>query len=96
MPRNVNGFAIASLACSVVLSWLFGIGGVLGIIFGILAIKQCARQGDRGRGLAIAGIIVGGIVVLLWVLGGLGAALSHSNNNNSNDGNFGTFITAFR
>lgn len=71
------------------LSWLFGIGGILGIVFGIIGIKQCAKLNERGRGLAIAGIVIGGIVVALWILGGIGAAVSHSSSDNSNLGALG-------
>ena len=56
--------AIISLVASIA-SWvlLFGIGGVVGVICGIVArnqIKASAGQ-QTGNGLAIAGIIVGGI-----------------------------------
>ncbi|GIF12788.1 DUF4190 domain-containing protein [Actinoplanes teichomyceticus] len=46
---RTNGFAIASL--------IFGIlGGLLGIVFGLIALGQIRRRGDRGRGLAVAGL----------------------------------------
>jgi hypothetical protein len=68
VPTSTNSFAIASLACSILLSWLFGVGGVLGLVFGIIGLKQCSRLGQRGRGLAVAGIIIGGLVVGFWLL----------------------------
>jgi hypothetical protein len=61
-----------------VLSWLFGIGGVLGVVFGIIGLKQCARQGENGRGLAIAGIVIGGLVIGFWVLGLILVAVTDS------------------
>jgi len=39
--------------------------GILGIVFGIIALVRIRRSGRRGRGLAIAGIVLGG----LWFLG---------------------------
>ncbi|GAA2701530.1 DUF4190 domain-containing protein [Actinoplanes palleronii] len=46
---RTNGFAIASL--------IFGIlGGLLGIVFGLIALGQIPKRGDRGKGLAIAGL----------------------------------------
>jgi hypothetical protein len=56
---RTNGLAIAALVCS--LLWMFGVGGVLAIIFGFVARSQIRRAGDgqRGMGLALAGIIIG-------------------------------------
>jgi len=60
-PQNnsTNGFAIASL--------IFGIigGFLLGIIFGIVGLVQIKNRGQKGRGLAITGIVLSG----LWLIG---------------------------
>ncbi|MEW9532518.1 DUF4190 domain-containing protein [Microbispora sp. NPDC049125] len=57
-PPRTNGLAIASL--------IFGIiGGIpLSVIFGIVALVQIRRRGDRGRGLAVAGLVLSS----LWIL----------------------------
>jgi hypothetical protein len=68
-PGTTNGFAIASLSCAIVLGIVPFLGGILGVVFGIIGMRQCARSGDGGRGLAIAGIVVGGIAIVLWTLG---------------------------
>jgi hypothetical protein len=39
-----------------------------GLILGIVARKQIARTGEEGSGLALAGIIVGGIFTAIFVL----------------------------
>ncbi|MCX2750468.1 thioredoxin domain-containing protein [Arthrobacter sp. MI7-26] len=44
--------AIASLVCSFVIS-------LLGIIFGHIALARIRRSGDGGRGLAVAGLVIG-------------------------------------
>lgn len=64
--RPTNGFAIASLTFGI-------IGGILfGVIFGIIALVQIRRRGQKGRGLAIAGLVLSG----LWaIILGVGAAL---------------------
>jgi hypothetical protein len=54
--RGTNGFAIASLVCSLVVC---GIGSVLGIVFGHIARRQIRRTHEGGGGLAIAGLVVG-------------------------------------
>ena len=59
---------MASLVCSLFF-WLLGLGSVLAIVFGFVARSQIKRSGgtQRGRGIALAGIIIG-IVGLLLVL----------------------------
>lgn len=56
---GTNGLAIAAL--------IFGIigGSLLGIIFGIIALRQIRRTGQNGRGLAIAGLILSGIWIVV-------------------------------
>ncbi|GLW97453.1 DUF4190 domain-containing protein [Microtetraspora sp. NBRC 16547] len=60
-PRSTNSFAVVSL--------VFGIlGGLLfSVIFGIVALAQIRKRGDKGRGLAIAGLILSGVWVLVIV-----------------------------
>jgi uncharacterized RDD family membrane protein YckC len=64
-----NGLAIASLVCSLVAVMFMGIPGVLGVIFGFVARAQIRRSVpfQKGRGMALAGIIVGLAVVVLWI-----------------------------
>jgi uncharacterized protein DUF4190 len=62
---TTNGFAIAALTCS-----FFGIlGGILGIIFGCVALNQTRQRRQRGRGMATAGVIIGSCWVILLVIG---------------------------
>jgi hypothetical protein len=71
-PRQTNGLAIASLACSVagIIPFFFGVSCVVGIILGFVALGQIKRTGriQRGRGLAIAGIAVGFSLIAIFVL----------------------------
>jgi zinc transporter ZupT len=61
------GYAVGALAVrprgtntSAILALVFGIaGGLLGIIFGHIALSQIKRTGEEGRGLAIAGLVLG-------------------------------------
>jgi hypothetical protein len=58
--ESTEGFAIASL----VLGILPVCAGVLGIVFGCVALSRIKRSGQRGRGLAIAGISCG----VAWIV----------------------------
>lgn len=65
-------------ACAI-LALIFGIlGGVLGIVFGHIALSQIIRTGENGRGLAIAGLVLGYLsvlgVIMFVVLAALAAA----------------------
>ena len=75
---GTNGLAIASLVCSL-FGWLCIVGPILGVIFGFVALGQIKRTHEGGRGLAIAGIIVGAFVLVLLVgLGILSVLLGHA------------------
>ncbi|WP_234800198.1 DUF4190 domain-containing protein [Mycolicibacterium diernhoferi] len=61
---GTNAMSIAALVCSLVLA-------PLGIVFGHIALSQIKRSGEDGRGLAIAGLVIGYIftaVALLWII----------------------------
>lgn len=64
-PQKTNGLAIASLVSSFFIS-------ILGIILGFVALNQIKKSGEDGRGLALAGIIIGfvaiGITILIVIL----------------------------
>jgi hypothetical protein len=65
VPPNptVNGFAIAGFVLGL-------IGGVvLSVILSIIGLTQIPRRGQRGKGLAIAGLALSGAWVLIIVAG---------------------------
>lgn len=65
-PTKTSGMAIASLVCGI-LALCIAVPGILGIIFGILAIKQINRSEGTigGKGLAIGGLVTSGIGVVV-------------------------------
>ncbi|MET0145499.1 MAG: DUF4190 domain-containing protein [Ilumatobacteraceae bacterium] len=77
---STNGMAIASFVTSIL--WLYGIGSILAIVFGAIAIRQInASNGwSTGKGFAIAGLVIGivslsalvAFVVFLVALAGSG------------------------
>ena len=62
--------AIASLvaSCIGILPFICGLGSIIGIVLGVVALNQIKTSGEGGRGLAIAGIAVGAVTFLLSVL----------------------------
>ena len=72
-PRaKISGWAIASFVLG-----LLG-GGLLSAIFGVVALRRIKRLGQRGQGLAIAGLALSGawivLIVVVLVTGYLGSA----------------------
>ena len=59
--RPTNTMAILALVMSFVLA-------PVGLVLGIVARKQIRRTGEEGDGLALAGIIIGGIFTAFFVL----------------------------
>jgi hypothetical protein len=69
LPRSTNGLAVASLVLGIV--WLYWIGSILALIFGYIAKGQIADSQGRqtGRGMAIAGIVLGYVGIGFLALG---------------------------
>jgi len=64
VSRGTNQLAIASLVASI-LGVCCGIGSIVGIVLGIIAINQIKERGQDGHGLAVAGIAVGAVTLLI-------------------------------
>ena len=71
---TTSGLAIASLITGLFF-WCFVVPGIVSIVLGYVALEQISDSGGRkkGRGLAIAGIVLGwvglavaGALVVLW------------------------------
>ena len=67
---TTNGLAIASMVLGIL--WIYWIGSILALVFGYVAKGQIERSAGRqgGRGMAIAGIVLGwiGIGILALVI----------------------------
>ncbi|KAB2341283.1 DUF4190 domain-containing protein [Actinomadura rudentiformis] len=66
---GTNGMALTSLVLGVL--WLCWLGSIGAIITGIVALSQTRRTGQPGRGLAVAGIVLGAIGVLTGIAVGV-------------------------
>lgn len=76
-----SGWATASFVCSL-LGLCFGVSAILGVIFGHIALNEINKSNNliQGRGLAIAGLVIGYIMLglyALYVIVLIGAAASH-------------------
>jgi hypothetical protein len=60
-PLGTNGMAIAALVLGLC-------AGPLGLVFGLIALSQIRRTGEGGRGMAIAGVVLGSLVTVLLAL----------------------------
>jgi hypothetical protein len=71
---GTNGFAIAAPVLGIL--WMYGVGSLLALCFGYVALRQIRDSDGRqaGRGLAIAGVVLGwiGVAVLALTLIALG------------------------
>jgi hypothetical protein len=67
-PPETNGMAVASMVLGIV--WLYGLGSVLALVLGYQAKRQIGSSGERGEGMATAGIVLGwvGIVGAIFVI----------------------------
>lgn len=65
-----SGFAIASMVCGIIslvcccLIWLSLVLGIAAVVLGVIALKSNCS----GKGMAIAGIITGGIGIFIWLI----------------------------
>ncbi|MBB4853072.1 hypothetical protein HNP40_000438 [Mycobacteroides chelonae] len=57
--RGTNGFAITALILGIIPIC----AGIFGVIFGFISLNQIKRTGQNGRGMAIAGIVLG----FIWI-----------------------------
>ncbi|MEU9332467.1 DUF4190 domain-containing protein [Streptomyces sp. NPDC048290] len=63
-PRrpSVNGFAVAALVLGILC-----LVPLLGLVLGVVALVQIRRSGERGKGMAIAGVVLSSVGMVLWV-----------------------------
>jgi hypothetical protein len=68
-PKSTNGLAIASMVLGIL--WVYWIGSILALIFGYVAKGQINASGGQqgGRGMAIAGIVLGWVGIVFLCLG---------------------------
>ena len=69
-PAKTNTLAIVSLIASIASFVILPfVGSIVGVITGHMSLKQLKTSGEQGRGMALAGTIVGWVGLGLAVLG---------------------------
>jgi hypothetical protein len=66
LPQRTSGYAIASLVLGI--TWWGWIGSVLAVIFGHIGLAQIRERGQGGRGMAIAGLVLGYVGLAMLAL----------------------------
>ena len=67
-PPGTNGKAIAALVTSLAGLFFCGVPSIVGLILGIIAMRETKRTGQEGHGMALAGVIVGALATVGWLL----------------------------
>lgn len=75
-PTGTNSLAIFSIVASVI-GLLCGVGSIVGIVLGVVALGQIKRTGQDGHGLAVTGIAVGAVSLVISVVWLAVVATSH-------------------
>lgn len=87
---HFNKAAIWSLVLSIL--WLGGLGSIAGIILGVSSRRRIAGTGERGAGVATAGIAVGVVTLVIaiaywaFIATHVGGGISHGGSGGGNGG----------
>ena len=63
---KTNKNAICSITCSIISIFIFWWLSLAGISTGIVALKEIKEKNEKGKGLAIAGIVIGAIAEIIY------------------------------
>jgi Domain of unknown function (DUF4190)/Domain of unknown function (DUF1707) len=63
-----NGLAIASMICGIAEIPTLGMAAIPAVILGHLARGQIKQTGERGDGMAVAGLVLGYLAIAGWLL----------------------------
>jgi hypothetical protein len=74
---GTDGFAIASLVLG--LLGFIGICAILGVVFGLVALNRIGRTRRGGRGMAIAGTVIGGVWLAITIIVVIAVAVAGAN-----------------
>ena len=67
-PRGTNGKAIAALITSLAGLLCCGLPSIVGLVLGVVGMRETKRTGQDGYAIALIGAIIGGFAVAGWVM----------------------------
>jgi hypothetical protein len=67
-PQPTSGLAIGAMICGIAELFTLGFAAIPAVILGHLARAQIKRTGERGDGMAIAGLVLGYLGIAGWAL----------------------------
>jgi hypothetical protein len=67
-PRQTNALAIAALCCGIGQLIAGPLTGIPALVLGAISLKQIRDTGEDGRGLAIAGLVLGAAGTVLFAV----------------------------
>jgi hypothetical protein len=69
MPAQpTSGLAIGAMICGIAEIFTLGFAAIPAVILGHLARAQIKRTGERGDGMAVAGLVLGYLGIGAWLL----------------------------
>ncbi len=74
---GTSGLAIASMVLGIL--WICGLGSLIALVLGIVALSQLRKSGNGGKGFAIAGIVLGSLGILVTVGAVVAVVLARDN-----------------
>ena len=70
MPQQkTNVLCIVGLIASLASILFLGTTAIIGLIFSLIGLISAGKKNEKGKGQAIAGIIISSILVLVWIFG---------------------------
>jgi len=67
-PPGTNGTAIAALVTSLAGLLCCGLPSIVGLVLGLVGMRETKRTGQDGYAIALIGTIIGGLAVAGWVI----------------------------
>jgi Na+/H+-dicarboxylate symporter len=68
LATSIAAFPVGFLLTVTPLFWLGPLIPIVGVILGIAALNQIKATGRSGRGMAIAGIVIGAVALVMLIL----------------------------
>ncbi|MBB0245838.1 DUF4190 domain-containing protein [Streptomyces alkaliphilus] len=75
-PPQTNGSAVGALVCGVLCPFTWGVTSIPAVILGHKARSDVRRTGEKGDGMALAGLILGYLTLAGWMLLLFGIAIA--------------------